>query len=136
MTEEIKVPAWASAEPETYKLLTGNIETSDKYANERCPDRKKSGVASLRECVFLKDFMILNIRSVMKRLDEAQKRIEALEAHGIAYKGVHQRAIEYKRGEVVTSDGSAWIALVDEAKGKPGTNGDWQLFVKAGRDAR
>jgi shikimate kinase len=71
-----------------------------------------------------------------KELTELRARVSAVEEHGIVYKGVFQRAQSYRRGHIVTSDGSAWIALVDEAKEKPGTNDDWQLFVKAGRDAR
>jgi shikimate kinase len=81
--------------------------------------------------------LIMEVVSLYDReMKELRARVSAVEEHGIAYKGVHQRAIEYKRGEVVTSEGSAWIALVDQAKGKPGTNDEWQLFVKAGRDAR
>ena len=63
-------------------------------------------------------------------------RIVELERGGLKYMGVFQRAIEYKRGAVVTEWGSAWIALTDNPQNAPGHSSDWQLMVKAGKDAK
>lgn len=62
-------------------------------------------------------------------------RILELEKGGIKYCGVHQRALDYKRGSLVTHEGSAWCALVD-TRDVPGKSDAWQLAVKAGRDGR
>ncbi|MBR1154513.1 hypothetical protein [Bradyrhizobium sp. JYMT SZCCT0428] len=63
-------------------------------------------------------------------------RIVELEKGGIRYLGVFQRAIDYRRGSVVTDAGSAWVALTDNPQNTPGHSSDWQLMVKAGKDAK
>lgn len=50
------------------------------------------------------------------------------------YKNVYQDSGTYEAGNVVTFGGSAWHSNVDENKSKPGTNSDWSLCVKKGRD--
>jgi hypothetical protein len=62
-------------------------------------------------------------------------RIAELEKGGLKYCGVYQRALDYKRGSLVTFEGSAWCALVDTRE-VPGRSNSWQLAVKAGRDGR
>lgn len=64
---------------------------------------------------------------------ELEARVEALEAAQRERKfcGVWQRALEYKRNNFVTFDGSLWVALRDTAGSKPGEHPeDWQLCVK------
>lgn len=51
-----------------------------------------------------------------------------------AYRGVWS-AGAFKRGDVVTSGGSLWIAMAD-TEGKPEACDDWKLAVKRGRDGR
>jgi hypothetical protein len=43
---------------------------------------------------------------------------------------------QYHLDDSVTSGGSGWIAMVENAKGRPGDSKDWQLFVKKGRDGK
>lgn len=44
---------------------------------------------------------------------------------------------DYTKGDIVTFGGSAWFALVDFPKAKPGqVDGEWRLAVKKGRDGR
>lgn len=51
------------------------------------------------------------------------------------YRGVWREGF-YHRGDVVTRDGSTWIALVD-TETQPGTpDSGWQLAVKRGRDGK
>ncbi|KXF78545.1 hypothetical protein ATN84_01765 [Paramesorhizobium deserti] len=55
----------------------------------------------------------------------------------LKYMGVHQKAMAYKQGSVVTDGGSAWCAVKDVPEGeRPGASDGWQLMVKAGRDGR
>jgi hypothetical protein len=70
------------------------------------------------------------------RLDALEARQTALESRGLAYVGVFQRAATYRRGSVVTHEGSAWIATVDAEGVEPGDGKIWQLLVKRGRDGK
>jgi hypothetical protein len=80
------------------------------------------------------------LADVVGRLDdqvrELRERLSEVESSGIKYCGVFQRAQSYRRGSLVTHDGSAWCAVTDEADGVPGKSDAWQLMVKRGRDGR
>jgi hypothetical protein len=55
----------------------------------------------------------------------------------LKYGGVYQRPLSYRKGSVVTMNGSAWVALKDAPAGsQPGDGQTWQLMVKRGRDAK
>lgn len=79
-------------------------------------------------------------REVLAAVDVELKtmdaRIKAIEGRGIKYTGTFQRAMIYQRGDVVTHDGSAWIALSDSTRATPGDDASWQLMVKRGKDGR
>jgi hypothetical protein len=62
-------------------------------------------------------------------------RVEQLEAGGVRYAGIWQRALPYPKGTVVTSGGGMWVALRDTSEGeKPGDAPNaWQLAAKAAR---
>jgi hypothetical protein len=70
---------------------------------------------------------------IRRRVEPLEERIAALESHGIKYAGAYQRAVSYRRGTVVTSDGAMWVALRDTTEGeRPGKVHDaWQLSAKA-----
>lgn len=76
------------------------------------------------------------LAAVDAELSGLRDRLKDAERKGLRYSGTWQRALEYKQGDVVTHDGSAWVCLVPETKGKPGDGLAWQLFVKRGRDAK
>ncbi len=61
-------------------------------------------------------------------------RVEHVEERGVRYRGVYQRSEDYKRGDLVTFEGSMWHATRDTIE-EPGASKDWQLAVKKGRDA-
>ena len=77
---------------------------------------------------------------IAERIEQATKplreRIIELEKRGVEYKGVYQRAALYRRGDIVTVEGSLFIAIANvEPNEAPGNGGNWQLAVKAGKDA-
>lgn len=60
-------------------------------------------------------------------------RVEAMEAHGVKYAGVYQKALPYRKGHVVTHSGSMWVALRDaDEREAPGASDAWQLAQKHG----
>lgn len=78
----------------------------------------------------IKEYVQCEIAPIRKRLIE-------IETKGVEYRGVYQRAISYQRGALVTHGGSMFCAIKDVTQGVvPGQSNDWQLCVKAGRDAR
>jgi len=75
---------------------------------------------------------------IKAQVDPLERRLGDIEASGIKYCGVWQRANLYRKGSVVTEQGGAWVALGDSEGVRPGEGGTdaWQLLVRAGRDAR
>jgi len=71
---------------------------------------------------------------LLARVKAMQDRMVVVEQRGVRYRGVYQRSEDYKRGDLVTFDGSMWHATRDTAD-EPGASRDWQLAVKKGRDA-
>jgi hypothetical protein len=65
-------------------------------------------------------------------------QLAEIEARGIHYEGIFQRAQQYKRGAMVTSHGSLFAAIRNVEPGEcPGdSSGAWQLCAKKGRDSR
>jgi hypothetical protein len=64
------------------------------------------------------------------------RNADRIEKSGLRYKGVYQTAMQYKRGDFVTRDGSMWHCNADGTTETPGSGNGWQLAVKAGKDAR
>ncbi|MGO4173743.1 hypothetical protein [Bosea sp. TAF32] len=73
-----------------------------------------------------------------KKLDGLAARVAELEAGGVIYAGVYQRSgVTYRKGSLVTADGSGWIALREAKEGEaPGASNAWQLAIKRGKDGR
>ena len=66
-----------------------------------------------------------------------EERVKALEAKPtMRYYGVWKGDVAYEVGDVVTHDGSAWVARSANTSTKPSTTGDWQLAVKRGHDGK
>lgn len=51
------------------------------------------------------------------------------------YCGVYQVGKRHEMGDMVTHDGSMWVALKDTAE-SPGKSADWRLAVKRGQDGK
>ena len=73
-------------------------------------------------------------KRTLELFDELSARIHTLEKAPFAYAGTYESGKAYGKNELVTFDGSMWIALKQTAR-RPGGD-DWQLCVKRGRDAR
>ncbi|KRE13466.1 hypothetical protein ASE63_18510 [Bosea sp. Root381] len=73
-----------------------------------------------------------------RKLDALSARVAELEAGGILYCGVWQRSgVTYRKGALVTFEGSGWIALREAKEGEaPGTPTAWQLAIKRGKDGK
>lgn len=65
-----------------------------------------------------------------------QTQVAALKAAGpsMSYEGTWVDSRSYERGHVVTLGGGMWFCH-RTTRHRPGESGDWQLCVKAGRDA-
>ena len=75
------------------------------------------------------DLVVDELLGVIKGLSD---RLTEMETKGVRFRGVHQRANQYRRGDQVTYRSSLWAALGDVPEGcLPGTNPDyWQLAAK------
>lgn len=101
-------------------------------------DARLSDITMMAEVFapIVREYVVRNVQPIVDRLVAAEGRISQIEAGGIKFCGVHQRALEYKKGAVVVADGSSWISLDDENRDVPGTSGRWVLMAKRGRDAK
>lgn len=53
------------------------------------------------------------------------------------HRGIWKDGETYARGDATTRDGSTWILMADQQKGKPGDDGSgWVLSTKRGRDGK
>ena len=76
------------------------------------------------------------IKPLKDRIAKLEAQIEELQVNGFKYAGVWQRAGSYRKGTVVTFDGSMFVCVKDTQPAQgPLTSNCWQLAVKAGRDA-
>lgn len=84
----------------------------------------------------LKAINIFVREEILKAFQPLRERMDALESAGIRYCGIYQRAMEYKRGDTVTHDGSMWVATCETPPHQiPGNSSRWQLAVKHGQNA-
>lgn len=77
--------------------------------------------------------------TTIEAVADLRKRIAALEAatadvqtRGIQFRGVFQRALSYRTGDVTTFKGSMWCA-VRPTEATPGESSDWQLCARGVR---
>lgn len=88
---------------------------------------------NLQEVAILIDGLVDWVRAGFEARDAVLKRIET---KGVEYKGVWQASQDYRRGDLVTFDGSVWHANAT-TRAKPGSGSKaWTLAVKRGADAR
>jgi len=109
----------------------GPLMTWDKFKLMSMEEKKKLRCWWKDEVNILAGKVFELEEEIAKALVGMRADIDGLKTRGLEYKGVYQRALTYQRGDVVTLNGDAWVAVVDIAKGKPGDSQDFQLFVKA-----
>lgn len=100
---------------------------------------RKAEIESLMKAIapVLKRYIGDQLEPLRKRLDALERRADAAEERGLEYRGIWQRAAAYRRGDVVTADGSLFVAIKAVGPGEqPGKSEDWQLCVKRGRDGK
>lgn len=77
-------------------------------------------------------------KPLLDRIDALEKAAEQLKANPptliASYKGIWQPG-GTKRGDVVTLDGSLWLAMAD-TDAKPGIGDTFRLIVKRGKDGK
>jgi hypothetical protein len=69
--------------------------------------------------------------------EELEALVSELDARTLAdsYQGVYKAGDSYKRGSLVTWDGSLFIAL-EETTSRPAESRSWQMITRKGRDGR
>ena len=73
---------------------------------------------------------------VQRSLEPVTKRLDGLEERGsLEYRGIFEDSTVYRKGDLVTRDGSLWIAKSPTHE-RPGASSDWQLCVKRGQNGR
>lgn len=94
-------------------------------------------VVFLRDTV-VPDLMEKHIEPLLRsRERKLEARLRAIEERPLLEdSGIWNRSSAYYPGNVVTHDGSSWVAKTSHAHGEPGKCDDWRLMVKRGRDAR
>jgi hypothetical protein len=76
--------------------------------------------------------MKTDVAELKNQVAQLTERVEALEASGIQYVGVYQRACQYRRGDVCTYEGAMWVAIMEAPPNEiPGHSVCWQLSVKS-----
>ncbi|RWL47208.1 MAG: hypothetical protein EOR60_09600 [Mesorhizobium sp.] len=86
----------------------------------------------------LAEFYVITRQSADREIDELKQAIEVLKNRPVmSYRGVWQKDVIYRHGDVTAYGGSAWHCDLDSAHGlQPGDGLGWKLMVKKGRDAR
>ncbi|RJF86785.1 hypothetical protein D3874_06935 [Oleomonas cavernae] len=83
----------------------------------------------------IKGYVDRSFDGFAKQIDAIRARLDLVEQGGVKYLGTYQRASPYKRGSVVTHQGSMWTALADVPEGVvPGMSASlWHLSAKGGK---
>ena len=123
-----------------------NFNTAQEGAKKEFADIRenieKSGTNDRKHIAFLMEkarmsdiYSALNLASVMDRMKALDLRLAEAEAKSMRFRGVHQPAEEYQRGDLVTHAGALWHCNRPTTD-RPGSGGtDWQLAVKSGAAA-
>lgn len=64
---------------------------------------------------------------------QLQEELKQEREKSTRYCGVFQRALTYRKGDLVTYNGSLWACIAQETVATPGVTEGWQLAVKSER---
>lgn len=71
------------------------------------------------------------------RIADLEARLTEVQERSTHFAGVHQAALDYRRGAMVSKSGGLWVAVRDAGIGDvPGNSPTWQLAVKRGDGQR
>lgn len=74
--------------------------------------------------------------TIRATLTSGREIANSLRVPVLTYRDIYSAKNEYKRGHVVTWDGSLWHCQVESTRAVPGKSEDWKLIVKRGRDGK
>lgn len=77
------------------------------------------------------EYFMKAFKPLVERLETLERKMEEVEQRGLDYKGTFREGTEYTKGDVLTHQGSIWIATRKTIDKPPG-NG-WLLSVKSAR---
>ena len=121
---------------ELHRILCTNGE---RARAEALKDLAADGVANPTNAQmaipFAMNFTSLCFASAYNRIAALEKRLAETETKAMRFRGVHQPAEDYQRGDLVTHQGALWHCNRPTTD-RPGSGGtDWQLAVKSGAAA-
>jgi hypothetical protein len=70
------------------------------------------------------------VNALLKKIAAQEDRIAGLEKTAAVYGGTFNRAVEYKRNNIVSHKGTLFIACCDTIGAQPGESNDWVLMHK------
>jgi len=77
------------------------------------------------------------IAQLQTEIAQLKERLTEVEARGVKYEGVFQRAVSYRRGAVVSFKNCLFAAIVDTQPGdEPLSSKAWQLCLKGFQEPR
>jgi Pyruvate/2-oxoacid:ferredoxin oxidoreductase gamma subunit len=110
---------------EAWRVIRKAIERDDRRAAAAA--RHKAGVSAgdraMAEAIM--QGIAPTIAGLVDRISELERRIE----QAMAYKGIHEQGATYKKGDVITRNGSWFIAQCTTDQ-MPGHSDHWRLCVK------
>lgn len=122
--------------------LNGSIEVAAPAARSSLGKSEikalARGMMTFLRSDFLPELMEKHIEPLLRsRERKLEARIRAIEERPLLEDaGVWNRSSAYYPGNVVTHDGSSWVARTSHSHGEPGKCDDWRLMVKRGRDGK
>lgn len=115
------------------EILDGNKKhaialTEAEFKGEGVPNPTSTGFAAR----FAINFAALCLGSTLRRIDALAERLTEAESKAMHFRGVHQPAEDYQRGDLVTYQGALWHCNRPTTDRPGGSGTDWQLAVKSG----
>jgi hypothetical protein len=107
-------------------LSSGVPQTNGAQSGDGSPQIRNSNLTFED----LATVLVEQCEPLQRRLDELEIRLAEVEAGYMRHRGTWCASESYRRGDVVTHDGSAWCALVPTKGATPGKSSDFRLFVK------
>ncbi|MCR9104735.1 MAG: carbohydrate-binding family V/XII protein [Gammaproteobacteria bacterium] len=97
------------------------------------------GIHQLKQLIGGMGEVVRDVNSDLEsRLDAKLAALEERMTTGInladCYQGAHHLGKGYRRGNLVTHQGSLWLCMADSDE-RPGQSSAWRLIVKRGKDA-